>query len=53
MNPWDAAALVPIVQEAGGHFCDWDGGTSIYAGNGISVNAALKETVLQMLRTPS
>jgi myo-inositol-1(or 4)-monophosphatase len=50
MNPWDAAALVPIVQEAGGHFCDWSGGASIYAGDGISVNAALKETVLQLLR---
>jgi histidinol-phosphatase len=50
MNPWDAAALVPIVQEAGGHFCDWNGGTSIYAGNGISVNAALKEIVLDLLK---
>jgi histidinol-phosphatase len=53
MNPWDAAALVPIVQEAGGHFCNWDGGSSIYAGDGISVNAALKETVLQALRKSS
>jgi histidinol-phosphatase len=49
MNPWDAAALVPIMQEAGGHFCDWAGGISIDTGNGISVNAALKETVLQLL----
>ncbi len=53
MNPWDAAALVPIVQEAGGHFCDWSGGTSIYAGDGVSVNAALKENVLQVLRKSS
>jgi myo-inositol-1(or 4)-monophosphatase len=50
MNPWDAAALVPIVQEAGGHFCDWTGRTSIHSGNGISVNAGLKETVLDLLR---
>jgi histidinol-phosphatase len=50
MNAWDAAALVPIVQEAGGHFCDWNGQTSIYSGNGLSVNAALKETVLDLLR---
>jgi fructose-1,6-bisphosphatase/inositol monophosphatase family enzyme len=50
MNAWDAAALVPIVQEAGGHFCDWSGQTSIYSGNGLSVNAALKETVLNLLR---
>lgn len=53
MNPWDAAALVPIVQEAGGHFCDWTGRTSIHSGNGISVNAALKETVLDLLRKRS
>ena len=44
---------MPIVQEAGGHFCDWGGGTSIYAGDGISVNAALKDTVLQLLRKSS
>ena len=49
MNPWDAAALVPIVEEAGGHFCDWTGRTSIHSGNGISVNAALKEPVLELL----
>jgi histidinol-phosphatase len=50
MNPWDAAALVPIVQEAGGHFCDWTGRTSIHSGNGISVNLALKETVVALLK---
>jgi histidinol-phosphatase len=49
MNPWDAAALVPIVEEAGGHFCDWTGSTSIHSGNGISVNAALRESVLELL----
>jgi histidinol-phosphatase len=50
MNPWDAAALVPIVQEAGGSFCDWTGKTSIYSGDGISVNLALRETVLALLK---
>ena len=48
MNPWDAAALVPIVQEAGGHFSTGRR-PSIYSGNGVSVNAALKDTVLDML----
>lgn len=52
MNAWDAAALVPIVQEAGGHFVDWNGVPSIHSGNGISVNAALKDTVLQLLKQP-
>jgi len=46
MNPWDAAALVPIVREAGGHFIDWLGNTSIYSGNGISVNQLLKTAIL-------
>jgi fructose-1,6-bisphosphatase/inositol monophosphatase family enzyme len=46
MNPWDAAALVPIVEEAGGTFMDWKGTTTIASGNGISVNASLRETIL-------
>jgi fructose-1,6-bisphosphatase/inositol monophosphatase family enzyme len=50
MNPWDAAALVPIVEEAGGTFMDWNGVTSIHSGNGISVNAALREQVLRITR---
>lgn len=50
LNPWDAAALVPIVQEAGGHFVDWKGEPTIYSGNGLSVNANLREDVLSRLR---
>lgn len=53
MNAWDAAALLPIVQEAGGHFVDWNGQPSIYSGNGISVNTALKESVLEQLKPPA
>ena len=49
LNPWDAAALLPIVQEAGGCFVDWKGRPSIHSGNGISVNRALKEQVLSIL----
>ena len=49
LNEWDAAALLPIVEEAGGHFVDWSGKASIYSGNGISVNAALKDAVLDLL----
>lgn len=50
MNPWDAAALLPIVEEAGGHFIDWKGRPTIHGGNGVSVNAAIKEEVLEILR---
>lgn len=52
MNPWDAAALVPILHEAGGRFFDWRGQTSIKSGNGISVNAALAEAVLRITKSP-
>lgn len=51
MNPWDAAALVPIVHEAGGQFVDWTGHTTIHGGNGLSVNPALKDEVLALLAT--
>lgn len=50
LNPWDAAALVPILQEAGGHFVDWSGTANIYTGNGMSVNENLKNEVLQLLQ---
>lgn len=49
LNAWDAAPLLPILQEAGGHFVDFDGKPSIHSGNGVSVNASLKEDVLALL----
>jgi histidinol-phosphatase len=51
MNPWDIAALVPIVEEAGGHFMSWAGTSDIHAGNGISVNAALRDQILAITQT--
>ncbi|MTI87940.1 MAG: histidinol-phosphatase [Balneolaceae bacterium] len=41
LNIWDAAALLPVVQEAGGIFCDEKGKETIHTGNGISTNKAL------------
>lgn len=49
MNLWDAAALLPIVQEAGGHFLDWQGRPVADGGNGVSVNPALRQAVLEIL----
>ncbi|QDT97926.1 inositol monophosphatase family protein [Gimesia aquarii] len=49
LSPWDAAALVPILEEAGGHWIDFDGNPSIYTGNGMAVNAALKNEVLRII----
>lgn len=50
MSAWDAAALLPILEEAGGHFVGWDGQASIHTGNGVSTNAALKDKALEILR---
>jgi histidinol phosphatase-like enzyme (inositol monophosphatase family) len=50
MNAWDIAALIPIVQEAGGEFVDWAGNTTIDGGNGLSVNSQLKDEVLALLK---
>jgi fructose-1,6-bisphosphatase/inositol monophosphatase family enzyme len=39
MNIWDAAALYPVITEAGGGFSSWDGtpgvGDSVVATNGL------------------
>jgi histidinol-phosphatase len=49
MSIWDAAALLPVVTEAGGGFSQWDGtpglGSSVVATNGL-----LHEAVLAVLR---
>lgn len=49
LNPWDAAALVPIVTEAGGTFVDWSGRETIHGGDGISSNGRLQAELLTIL----
>ena len=46
MHVWDAAALLPILEEAGGTFTDWDGKRSIISGNGVATNGKLLQAVL-------
>ncbi len=50
MNVWDAAAVQPIVLEAGGTFTDWQGQPTIYSGDGIATNGRLLEEVLAFTR---
>ena len=50
---WDAAALIPIVTEAGGCFIDWTGQQTVDGGNGISVIPELKSAVLRVIQDPS
>jgi len=50
MNVWDCAALLPIVEEAGGTFTDWRGQKTIHGGNAISTNSLLFEPVMAAIR---
>lgn len=49
LNIWDAAALQPIIEEAGGTFTDWNGQPSIDSGDGISTNGRVLGEVLKLL----
>jgi len=49
MSPWDCAALVPILREAGGTFTDWSGHTRIDGGQAVATNGVLFEAVMQVM----
>lgn len=51
MNVWDCAALLPILQEAGGTFTDWDGNPTIHGPNAISTNGALYDEIMALVRS--
>ncbi len=53
VNPWDAAALKPIIEEAGGVFTDWHGKATAFGGDLIATNAALSETTRAWLGAKS
>jgi histidinol-phosphatase len=46
---WDCAALLPIVEEAGGRFFDLSGRPTHRGGSGLSVNGALADRVRSLL----
>ncbi len=50
MAPWDAAALKPIIEEAGGVFTDWKGTATAFGGDSIATNGPLAQTVRALLR---
>jgi histidinol-phosphatase len=53
MNPWDVAALVPILRESGGRISDWTGQCRIDGGDAVSSNAHLHGAVLEVLAEAS
>jgi histidinol phosphatase-like enzyme (inositol monophosphatase family) len=50
LNVWDAAAVQPIVEEAGGTFTDWHGRATIHAGEAVATNGLVLDEVLSMTR---
>jgi histidinol phosphatase-like enzyme (inositol monophosphatase family) len=51
MNPWDVAALVPVVRGAGGVITDWHGGAPYPANSTVAAcTSQLHGAVLSMLR---
>lgn len=50
MNVWDAAAVAPIVVEAGGTFTDWQGKPTIHSKEGIATNGRVLQEVLAFTR---
>ncbi len=50
MSPWDIAALIPILREAGASCTDWQGHETIHGGDGVSVCSQLRESVISILR---
>jgi histidinol phosphatase-like enzyme (inositol monophosphatase family) len=49
MNAWDCAALLPILEEAGGTFTDWSGARRFDGGSAVSTNGRLFEAVRRLL----
>jgi histidinol phosphatase-like enzyme (inositol monophosphatase family) len=49
LSIWDAAALQPIIDEAGGVFTDWLGAPTAFGGSAIATNRVLAEDVRSLL----
>jgi histidinol-phosphatase len=52
LNVWDAAAVMVVVDEAGGAFTDWTGARTPVGSGGIATNAALGADVRTALCRP-
>jgi histidinol-phosphatase len=50
LSIWDAAALVPIIEEAGGVYTSWDGGSGHRHDSAVATNVALAAEVRRLLR---
>ncbi len=50
MNLWDAAALQPVIEEAGGQFTDWEGRPTVHSGDTLATNGLVTEEILAVTR---
>lgn len=50
-NPWDLAAVQPVIEEAGGKFTSWKGESTAFDGNGVGSNGLVHAEVLGLLAT--
>jgi histidinol-phosphatase len=50
MQVWDNAALLPVVEEAGGRFTDLSGERTVRGGNAVATNGRLHAELLALLR---
>jgi histidinol-phosphatase len=53
LKPWDIAALLPIIVEAGGRLTDWQGQSTIHSPAVLASNGQLHEVALQILQQNS
>jgi histidinol phosphatase-like enzyme (inositol monophosphatase family) len=51
LNVWDAAAVQPIIEEAGGKFTDWNGVECIDGGSAVGSNGLMHELVIDSLKS--
>lgn len=49
VNPWDVAAVQPVIKEAGGRFTDWQAGETIRGGDAFGTNGLLHDQVAAIL----
>ena len=49
VNVWDAAAMKPIIEEAGGVFTSWRGESTAFGGDVIATNAAVADAARNVL----
>jgi histidinol phosphatase-like enzyme (inositol monophosphatase family) len=50
---WDAAALLPVIVEAGGTFTDWSGRSWAFGKSAVATNAALSADARTLLGIPT